>query len=463
MMNAIMIVATVTLMVFFNAFYVAAEFATVSARRTKISQLAGQGNRLARALLPFIDDNKSLDRYVAGCQIGITISSLVLGAYGQGAIARTLVVPIAALLNQWPSVLGFLGGDSTTATLVLANTISVTLVLLTITTLQVVFGELFPKSVAIQYPERIAMSVVWPMKISLKIFMPLIWLFNGSGVLILRLLGHSPEEKPANVHSAEEIELLVSESHEGGLLDDVERQMLRNAFRMRELTAKQVMLHRTKLIAAPASSTVLQVLNLAIAEGFSRIPIYSKSIDDIIGFVHVKDLFRLHVQDEKTLHSIVREVVYVPETMPVGNVWEKLNTRRKYLAVVFDEFGGTAGLITFEDLIEEIFGELQDEFDDEMALIARGKDGRIYLRGDLLVADVNEYLELALPAEADTLSGLVFSLLGRPPAEGDEATAGGTTIRVEAMVDLGVQEVSLLLPPSESTSGFTEWEVVEHE
>jgi CBS domain containing-hemolysin-like protein len=462
-MNVIIIIATVTLMVFFNAFYVAAEFATVSARRTKISQLAGQGNRLAQALLPFLEDNKSLDRYVAGCQIGITISSLVLGAYGQNVIARALVEPIAALLDQWPSIVDLLGGNSTTATLVLANTISVTLVLLTITTIQVIMGELFPKSIAIQYPERMAMSVVWPMKISLKLFTPLIWLFNGSGALILRLLGHKSTDKPSNVHSAEEIELLVSESHEGGLLDDVERQMLRNAFRMRELTAKQVMLHRTKLISAPASSSVMQVLDLAIQEGFSRIPIYTDSIDDISGFVHVKDLFRLHVRDEQNLQSVVREVVYVPETMPVNDVWEKLNTRRKYLAVVFDEFGGTAGLITFEDLIEEIFGELQDEFDDEMALIARDKEGRIYLRGDLLVADVNEYLELALPDEADTLSGLVFSLLGRPPAEGDEVAAGGMAIRVEAMVDLGVQEVSLQLPPSESATGFTEWEVVDHE
>jgi CBS domain containing-hemolysin-like protein len=462
-MNLIVIIATVTLMIFFNAFFVAAEFATVSTRRTKISQLAGQGNRLAQVLLPFLEDNKALDRYVAGCQIGITISSLVLGAYGQNVIARALVEPVAALLDQWPSIVDLIGGDSTTATLVLANTIAVTLVLLTITTLQVIMGELFPKSIAIQYPERVAMSVVWPMRISLKLFAPLIWLFNGSGALVLRLLGHSPMDKPSNIHSAEEIELLVSESHEGGLLDDVERQMLRNAFRMRELTAKQVMLHRTKLIAAPTSSSVLQVLDLAIQVGFSRIPIYTDTIDDIKGFVHVKDLFRLHVRGEQDLQSVVREAIYVPETMPVNDVWEKLNTRRKYLAVVFDEFGGTAGLITFEDLIEEIFGELQDEFDDEMALIARDKEGRIYLRGDLLVTDVNEYLELALPDEADTLSGLVFSLLGRPPAEGDEITAGGTVIRVEAMEDLGVQEVSLQLPPSESATGFTEWEVVDHE
>ncbi len=239
--------------------------------------------------------------------------------------------------------------------------------------------------------------------------------------------------------------------------------MLRNAFRMRDLTARQVMLHRTKLIAAPESDSVLDVLSLAINEGFSRIPIYRETVDDITGFVHVKDLFRLYVREEKNLQSILREVVYVPETMPVNDVWQKLNTRRKYLAVVFDEFGGTAGLVTFEDLIEEIFGELQDEFDDEMALVARDKQGRIYLRGDLLVTDVNEYLELDLPLEVDTLSGLVFSLLGGVPVVGDEVTSGDTVIRVEAMGDLGVQEVSLQLPPSDAVSSITEWEVVDHE
>jgi len=462
-MNVIVIIATVTLMVFFNALYVAAEFATVSSRRTKINQLAGQGNRLAESLLPILEDNKSLDRYVAACQIGITISSLVLGAYGQNVLATALMEPMAGLLDHFPSILGLLGSESTTATLVLARSISVTVVLLAITTLQVIMGELFPKSIAIQYPERVALSVVWPLRISLKLFAPLIWLFNGSGALILRLLGHSAADQHTRIHSPEEIELLVSESHEGGLLDDIERQMLRNAFRMRDLTARQVMLHRTKLVAAPESDSVLDVLNLAMQEGFSRIPIYRETVDDITGFVHVKDLFRLYVKEEKRLQTIIREVVYVPETMPVSDVWQKLNTRRKYLAVVFDEFGGTAGLVTFEDLIEEIFGELQDEFDDEMALVARDKQGRIYLRGDLLVTDVNEYLELDLPLEVDTLSGLVFSLLGGVPAIGDEVASGDTVIRVEAMGDLGVQEVSIQLPPSDSVSSITEWEVVDHE
>lgn len=451
-------------MIFFNSLYVAAEFATVSSRRTKISQMAGQGNRMAQALLPFIEDRKTLDRYVAACQIGITISSLVLGAFGQNVIATAITPTIAALLDALPSLTNLLGGDTASASLALARSISITLVLVIITTLQVIFGELFPKSVAIQYPERIAMAVVWPMKISLKLFSPLIWLFNGSGSLVLRLLGHKGKDKPAHVHSPEEIELLVSESYEGGLLDGTERQMLRNAFRLRDLTAKQVMLHRTKIIAAPVDSTVLEIIDLAIKVGFSRIPLYRKSIDDIVGFVHVKDLFRLHTIGETELTKIIREVEYLPETLSVMDVWKKLNTRRKYLTIVFDEFGGTAGLITFEDLIEEIFGELQDEFDDEMALIARDQDGRIYLRGDLLVTDVNEYLELNLPAETDTLSGLVFSTLGRPPIEGDEVIIDGIMIRVEALEDLGVRELSLVLPVREdSGSTFTEWEVADHD
>ncbi|MFN2107858.1 MAG: hemolysin family protein [Candidatus Promineifilaceae bacterium] len=463
MTNLLIVIATITVMIFFNALYVAAEFATVSARRTKVSQMAGAGDRLAEALLSYLEDSQSLDRYVAACQIGITISSLVLGAYGQNAIAQELATPIAALLDRFPSFAGILGGDGGTATLVLANTIAVAVVLFTITTLQVIFGELFPKSVAIQYPEQIARSVVWPMRISLKLFAPLIWLFNGSATLILRLLGHSHMEGHTHAHSPEEIEILVTESYEGGLLDDIERQLLRNAFRLRNLTARQVMLHRTRIAAAPEDSAVLDVLNLAIDAGYSRIPIYKESMDDVIGFVHVKDLYKLYAEGETDLHSVIRDVVLVPETMPVSDVWDLLNDRRKYLAIVFDEFGGIAGMITFEDLIEEIFGELQDEFDDEMALASIDKEGRIYLRGDLLVSDVNEFLELDLPVEADTLGGLVFSELGRPPEEGDEIVIGDTKIRVEAMEDLGVQEVSLKLPPSDIVAPYSEWDVVDHE
>jgi CBS domain containing-hemolysin-like protein len=330
-------------------------------------------------------------------------------------------------------------------------------------------GELLPKSLAVQRPEEWALRVVWPMKITLWLLSILIVIFNGSANLIMvgmvRLgwLKRHPKDKETVGHSPEEIEMLVSESHEVGLLEDSERQMLRNTFRLRDLTARQVMLHRTKLVAAPITSTIRELIQLAIDEGYSRIPIYKESIDEIVGFVHIKDLFRLHVQQSDDLQSIIRQVLYVPETLPVTKLWQMLNTGRNYLAIVFDEYGGTAGLVTLEDLIEEIFGELQDEFDDEMALVARDKEGRIYLRGDLLVADVNEYLELSLPTEADTLSGLVFSQLGRVPQVGDVIVINEIEIRVEAMEDLGVSEVSLLLPQIDMSAPFSEWEVADHE
>ena len=446
---------TISLMILLTALYVGAEFATVAARRTRISQMAAQGDTAARMLLPFLEDSRKLDRYVAACQVSITISSLVLGAYAQGAIATRLAGPLGDLLG---SVM------SATAAARLGQSLSVISVLIFITALQVILGELLPKSLAIQNPEGVARAVVWPMRISLLLFALPIWLFNGSANLMLRLAGRDTHAASGRAHSPEEIELLVTESHEGGLLDDNERRLLRNALRLRELTARQVMVHRTRVTGAPVDTSALELMQLAVEAGYSRIPLYRQSIDDVVGFVHVKDVFRLYHQGISDVSEVVREVVYVPDTLSVTDVWDRLEERRSYLAIVFDEFGGTAGLLTLEDLIEEIFGELQDEFDDEAAVIARDKEGRIYLRADLLVSDVNEYLELELPEEAaDTLSGLVFSLLGRPPVPGDEARIGNVVIRVETMEELGVGEVSLVLPPSEADSPFTEWDMAEHD
>ncbi len=446
--------ATIGLMILLTALYVGAEFATVSARRTKISQMA-QHDSLARMLLPILEDNRKLDRYVAACQVGITISSLILGAYAQGAIAERLVEPLTRLFGA---------GLSATAAARLAGSVSVISVLLLITALQVILGELFPKSLAIQYPEGIARAVVWPMKISLFLFAIPIWIFNGSANLLLRLAGRNTHTTVGRAHSPEEIELLVTESHEGGLLDDNERRLLRNALRLRDLTARQVMVHRTRIFAAPLTTPAYDLMLMAIEAGYSRIPLYRETIDDIAGFVHVKDLFRIHNEGISDATQVIRDVVYVPETLSINDVWDQLDLRNRYLAIVFDEFGGTAGLLTLEDLIEEIFGELQDEFDDEAAIIARDKEGRIYLRGDLLITDVNEYLELNLPEEsADTLSGLIFSLLGRPPVAGDEARVGEVLIRVETMEDLGVGELSLQMPPSEGGTHFSEWDVADHE
>jgi CBS domain containing-hemolysin-like protein len=443
-MFAVIAIFVVVMMVFFNALYVAAEFAAVSARKDRLSQMADEGNRLAKLLLPIVEDSRVLDNYVATSQVGITVSSLVLGAFGQNVIAGEL----ATLLGRFGSL-----AEPT------ALSISVTTVLIFLTTLQVVLGELLPKSLAIQYPERVALWTALPMRWSASLFQLLLRLFNGSTDFLLRILGIRHEVGHRNIYALEEIELLVSESHAGGLLDDQEQQMLRNAFRLRELTARQVMAPRTRLVTAQIGNTVSELLNKACAEGVTRIPLYQANIDDIIGFVHIKDLFRLQLQGEQNPQSILREVVHVPDSVLIADLWRTLTTQKQYIAIIIDEYGGTAGLVTFEDLIEEIFGELQDEFDDEVPLMTSGKDGRIHLRGELLVTDVNEYLNLNLTDdEADTLGGLVFSELGHLPEVGNEVTFGNIIIKVEAMEGRSIAEVSLELP-RDGTPYISEWEV----
>jgi putative hemolysin len=230
---------------------------------------------------------------------------------------------------------------------------------------------------------------------------------------------------------------------------------------LRELLARQVMVPRTRLVAASINSTVDALIDLACRAGFSRIPLYKKDIDNITGFVHIKDLFRQRLEGQQDPHQSLREVIYVPESLPIADVWTTLNSQGHYIAIVLDEYGGTAGLVTIEDLVEEIFGEVQDEFDDELPLISSDKEGRIHLRGDLLVTDVNEYLDLSLPdEEADTLGGLVFNELGRIPAIGDKVKTGmpAIAIRVEAMEGRSITEVSLLLA-ADTPPHVSEWEV----
>lgn len=426
-------------MIFLNGLYVGAEFATVGSRRTRVSQMAANGNRSAQRLLTVLEDTKQLDDYVAACQLGITISSLALGAFGQRVLAASLVE------YNWIT------------TILIASTVVLTL----FTLMQVIFGELFPKSLAVQYPERMALAVIVPIQISRVLFRPLIFFFNGSGRLLLRLMGKGDKSGHHHLYSSDEIEILVGESHEGGLLQDDERTMLRNAFRLKDLTARQVMVHRTKLITASVDIGADKLLDVALDAGFTRIPVYGDSVDSIIGFVHIKDAFRISMEGKSDLREIVRDVIHVPESMPVSDLWDKLNDTRQYMAIVFDEYGGTEGMVTQEDLIEEIFGELQDEFDDEKALVRFNKVAdRIHLRGDLLVTDINEYLNLNCPVDgADTIGGLVFNELRKRPEVGDEATISGVTFRVERSDDLAIDELSIENLPAFDINKLSEWEV----
>ena len=424
-------VLTITLLVLFNALYVAAEFATVSARRTRINQIAQDGNVLARQLLPIINDINRLDSYVAACQVGITATSLLLGAYGQNVLA----VRIEPLLYK----LGSFAGPT-------AHSLSITTTLIVLTGLQMILGELLPKSIAIQYPEKVSLATLLPMRWSLRIFQPLIWIFNGSGKLLLKTLGLDTDNRHSTAHTLPEIQLLAADSKDAGILTSGAYLMLRNTLRLRNLTAKHIMTPRKLLMTAPDTMPTSKLLPICTESDFSRIPIYSENIDNIIGFVHIKDLLRMYWQGHEDITTILRKIIFINETLPAADIWKTLSAKRQYISIVLDMNEHITGIITYEDLIEEVFGELQDEFDIGTINISADTTNRIALHADMLISDVNEYLGTNLPImSSDTIGDLVQKQVVQSPKIGDEIIVRPSMIkmRVEDMEGPKVTKVSV--------------------
>jgi CBS domain containing-hemolysin-like protein len=431
------VVAISLVLVLVNGFFVLAEFASVRARRTRVEQLADEGDARAARMLPILEDPVRLDRFVATCQLAITATSLGLGFYGQDALSP--------ILEGW---LGPLLGSTA------AVALSTLLALVILTTLQIVIGELVPKAVAVRHPERSVLLTAGPMRLSERLLSPLVTFFNGSANLAVRLIGLGGPVRHSHVHSPEEIELLMAESGRGGALDPVERQMLHNAFDLTQLAARQVMIPRNRLALASVETAVPDMLAMLAASIHSRIPVYEGTQDHVLGIVHLKDVFRLHAGGQGTVRDIVRPVPFVPETMPVGDLWQVLTQRQTYLAVVLDEYGGTAGLVTQEDLLEEIIGEVQDEFDTESEAIERLPGHRALVRGDVLVEHANNALGLELPKEhTDTMGGLVTHALGRVAEVGEVVTIAGTRLEVAALRGRSVDRVIVQLPASSGEDG----------
>ena len=290
-------------------------------------------------------------------------------------------------------------------------------------------GELLPKTVALRYPETLALATVLPIKWSADFLLrPLILLLEEwSGSLVLRLLGLTADHEGAHVHSPEEIVILVEESHRGGLIDADEQALIRNVFRVSDTAVGNVATPRNRLVAADISTPVQEVLQLTADSDYSRILVYEKDIDHIVGYVHLRDLFlACRPGCDSALTAICRPAPFVPETLTVTQAWNRLNETGAYLAIVFDEYGGTSGLITREDLIEELFGEVQDEFDHEHEPIRALNPGRYEVRGDISIAVLNETLGLNLPTEPfHNLAGLIVDTLGRIPRLGDIAMLAG--------------------------------------
>ncbi len=414
-LTAILVVAALILI---NAVYVGAEFAAVSARRSRIQQLADDGNPLAAWLLPLIESPADLDRYIAACQIGITLSSLVLGAFAQ----RTIAVWVEPFFVQWGGLQG-----------VAAQSTSAAVVLLILTVAQVIFAELVPKSLALQYPTQAALYTLIPMLPSLWLYRPFIKWLNGSGLLLLRLIG-SPSQSHRHIHSPDEIELLIAESRDGGLLEPDEHRRLQRALRLNLRQAKQLMVPRRKVSAIDINVPMTEVIALVTESPFSRLPVYRDTIDNILGMLHTKDLVRWIVSGgrDESLASLLRPIASVHESVTVDKVVRELRERRSHLALVVDEFGGTAGLLTLEDVLSELLGDVGDEFKTGDPVAETLPDGHFRLPGPMAVDDGAMLLNTKWETEATTIAGLVTEALGRLPVAGDAVTIGEYRIRGRA-------------------------------
>lgn len=438
------VVVIVTLMISFNALYVAGEFAAVSARKSRIAQAANAGSRLAKALLPVLEEPQRLDNYIAASQVGITLSSIVLGIYGQQQVAP-LIEPLLLYLP-------FLNEQATAAV------VAAVFILVLFTTLQVIFGELIPKSLAIQYPERVAQATVYPMRWSADwLLRPLIIVLNGSGALLLKLLGVGHAPGHLHVHSPEEIQLLIQQSYKGGLLDARGQELLTNAFRIGDLTVGQIAVPRTRMDAIAVDAPVREALRFAVQSRHTRIPVYEGDVDHILGFVHVKDLFRHdRATDGKgAIRRILRKASFVPETTLLKEVWNVLRQEQNYLAIVVDEFGGAAGMVTWEDLLEELFGELRDEFDEgEEPLISPLGKHEFLVRGETPIIYLNSRFDLSLPTVGvHSVGGLLISRLNRIPEAGDGVEIDGVQMHVEAMRDRAVDTIRFRLSDRQRATG----------
>jgi CBS domain containing-hemolysin-like protein len=416
--------AAVLFLVAANAFFVAAEFALVASRRTRIDAWARRGDRKAmvvkKALL-------SLDRYISGTQLGITLASLGLGWIGEPALAGTIEYLFAGLPAPLDTIM--------------THGVASGLAFAAITFLHIVLGELAPKALALLHPEQTSRWVAPPLILFTIATNPFIWVLNGTANALLRLFGARPQTELDRVHSPEEIRMLVEQSRKTGGLGTGDARMLEGVFEFSEKNAREVMTPRTDIVALPAEASLAEAADRVAAAGRSRYPVTGESLDDVVGIVHAKDILRgLLSGSEAPVQDIARPAFFVPGTREVEDVLADMKRQKVHLAIVLDEFGGTAGLVTMEDLLEEIVGPIYDEYDQTPVATpgaiadGPGTSGVPIFPGSTEIGDVNRLLRLHLDdANYTTIGGLLFGSLGRLPKVGDRVTLQGATFEILEM------------------------------
>jgi CBS domain containing-hemolysin-like protein len=407
----------VFLLVFANGFFVAAEFALVGARRSKIDAMVARGDSRARTVKHALTH---LDRYISGTQLGITLASLALGWLGEPALAAMIDRLFAAF-----------GVDIDTG--VAHTTAAITVAFLIITFLHIVLGELAPKTLALLAPEEVSRWVARPLIVFSRVMAPFLSLLNGAANMLLRPFGIHTVAEAGHVHSAEELRLLLVQAREHGTIDATDSAMLAGVFDFHQKRARDVMRPRTEVVALPIEATEEEVRNLVYQERYSRYPVYEDTLDNIVGVFVAKDLLFHRGSEPFVLRRAIREPLFVPDSRPAERVLEDLRKTRAQMAAVLDEFGGTAGILTLEDLVEEVVGDIADEYDVQ-ARRSIETEGVLELIGSMSLVDVRSDYALPIPEGSwTTLGGYVFSQLGRVAALGDRVQFPGGELEVVAM------------------------------
>lgn len=419
-----------------NGFFVASEFALVNVRQTKMAQLAKDGNKVAEIVCHEIEH---LDKYIAAVQLGITIASIGLGWVGEAALAGIL----EPVLNWLPGI------EKTVA----VHSVATGIAFAVITFMHVVVGELMPKSIALQFPERTALFIAKPMKQIAKIFNPFIYLLNGFGNTLLKLIHISPAASCHSVHSTEEIGMIIDASYHEGILNETEKDMLQNIFKFSDKDAKQVMVPRPDMVALPMDITFEELEKDILNTQYTRYPVYTEDLDHVAGLLHVKDLYAMTAnKSEFNLQKMLRPVKFFPETVSLDKLVKEFKLNKIQMAIIVDEFGGTSGLVTLEDIIEEIVGEVQDEFDtDEEANIKKIGENEYIANGIMRIDEFANYFNREIPEEEDveTIAGIILKRLDRMAEINDSVDFDKFTLTVEELDGTRIVKIKVVQKPEE--------------
>lgn len=430
--------AIILLLILLNGLYVAAEFALVTASRPKLQSMAVHGSSTAAQILKIVSDPHLQNRYITTAQVGITIASLGLGMYGEHAIADWLLSPLHHFEQLSEA---------------LAHTIASILSVSLLTYLHVVLGEMIPKSFALQTANDVIVALYLPLNISEKVFYPIVSLMNKLSFALIDITGLLTQNQNNRLFNSGDIEFAVEESLESGMLEYSDQLFIENILDIDERTADQVMTPRNQINAIQLTTPAKEISRIICRTNNTRYPVYETTLDNIEGILHLKDLVRYQIENNclpEDIRPLLRPTLCIPESLPLNVLLTKFKQSQTQIAIVLDEFGGTAGVITFEDLIEEVVGEIQDEFDIEAPPIKEMDKNRFRVRGDVILDELEQHLHVKFPetVEANTIGGLVMTVLGNIPAPKDAIILSGMKITVESVNKRAVEFLTIELDDS---------------